>query len=70
MKSMANRYKLTWTEWVSTHNPEKPLQIKVISSETSFKTKAEAEEFFEAFKSDVRDIRIVDIVTNRVIRQC
>lgn len=67
---MVNRYKVIWQEWVSTRNPNKPLQRELIEQAYSFKTRSEAEEFFELFKSDVRDIRIVDIVTHRVIRQC
>lgn len=66
---MTNRYKVIWQEWVSTRNPEKPLQIKVIFSETSFKTRTQAEEFFEAFKDTVKEMKLIDTVTGNIIRQ-
>lgn len=66
---MANRYKVIWQEWISTRNPNKPLQKELIEQSYSFKTRPEAEEFFELFKGDVRGIRLVDIVTSKVIRE-
>lgn len=66
---MVNRYKLTWTEWVSTHNPKYPLQKEIKSSETSFKTRTQAEEFFEEFKDTVKEMKLIDTVTGKVIRQ-
>lgn len=65
---MANeRYKATYQELVSTHNPYKPLQKELMWQTELFKTKAEALEFFNLFKNDVRYLTIIDMATSKEI---
>ena len=68
---MANeRYKVTYQEWVLTNNQEHPFQKELKEQTEFFKTRGEAEEFFNLFKNDnsIRNFIIMDIASNKVLQ--
>lgn len=67
---MANeRYKVVFHEWVSTKDPERPLQRKLVIQTEHFKTKKEAVEFRDLFKDDksISNLFIFDTASGKQI---
>lgn len=63
------RYKVTYKEWVLTHNPFYPFQRKLVEQEEFFKTRNEAIEFYNLFKDDtfVKGLAVFDMVSKKKI---